>query len=335
MQSIGHLAKYGHFDELRSRAAAGEKVDLAVVFDRAVTDFRTVKRNPGHQKILHWCINEGLDFEARAGWLNQTVVCLAARYGNSEIIESMIRTGLPDNPFSRTSVGDAEFLKTYAARHELSDLKDVNGFNLLFYCADSGLGRRDEETKRRLTEICQLLLDYGVSPSHEVVFELPIFPAFLCASAGGNEEVMQLLLERDGLPSARFHQTLEHSLEPHQRSGEPFYHVADLILQHGFDINARPNGGRTLLHGSANRGSLNAVRWLLQHGANPNAIDERGRTPLHVAAERNTSTSVITLLVDAGSKINARDTDGKTPLDCACDNKRVKVIEYLESSGGR
>jgi hypothetical protein len=49
--SLSHLAKYGHFDEFRRRASTFENLDLAEVFDRAVTDFRTVKRNSGHQTL--------------------------------------------------------------------------------------------------------------------------------------------------------------------------------------------------------------------------------------------------------------------------------------------
>ncbi len=330
------LAKYGHFEELLRRVAAGENLNLACVFDRAVTDFRTVKRNPGHHKILQWCIDQGLDFNARAGWLNESVVCLAAGYGNNEIIESMTRKGLPDNPFARASVADVEFLQNYASYQELADLKDENGFNLLFYCAESGLGRRDERMKTRLTKVCKLLLDQGVSTSQEVKNELQIFPAFLCASRGGNVEVMRQLLDHGGLTPQRFRQALEHSLEPHQRSGEPFYQIAELILQYGFKINeVIPGQSRTLLHGSANRGTLKAVRWLLQQGADPNVLDKNGRTPLHVSAERNSFTSVIKLLIEAGSELNASDASGKTPLDYAREKKRTKVAEYLVSIGGR
>jgi ankyrin repeat protein len=332
--SIGDLAKYGRFEELQVRAAAGEEVDLAGVFERAVADFRTVKRNSGHQKILEWCVDGGLDPGARAGALRRSILSLAAAAGNREIVAYMLRNKRLDNPFAWASLGDVDALRDYARGHDLAALRDENGFNLLFHCAESGLGRRDELTKRRLTEVCRLLLERGVSPVDEVQYALPIFPAFLCAMCGGNARIMHLLLESGGLRPQRFHLVLEHALEPHQRSGEPFYDVAACILQHGFDINQlAADRGRSLLHGAANRGTKKAVQWLLDNGADPNALDTNRRTPLHVCAQRNTTTGVIKLLLDAGSQPVAVDNAGKTALDYARENKRTKIAAHLESLG--
>jgi hypothetical protein len=77
---IGELAKFGYYEQVCRRAATIENLDLAFLFDRAVSDFRTVRRKPGHQRILQWCIDQGLDLDARAGWMNQPVVCLAAQF---------------------------------------------------------------------------------------------------------------------------------------------------------------------------------------------------------------------------------------------------------------
>ncbi len=332
--SISDLAKYGHFGELQRRFSAGEVVDLARVFERAVTDFRTLKRNAGNLKILQWCVDQGLDVEARAGWLDRSIICLAAAAGNNEIVQHLVRKQSTENPFVWASLGEVESLESYASGHDLSELRDTNGFNLLFNCAESGLGRRDGKTRERLTKVCRLLLDHGVSPLLEVELELPISPAFLCAASGGNSEIMRLLIENGGLPADRFHLVLEHSLEPHQRSGEPFYDVASCILAHGYDINElRADQGRSLLHGAANRGTVKAVKWLLQNNADPNGLDVDGKTPLHVCAERNTSTAVAELLVDAGCKLNAVDSLGKTALDYARDNKSSTIVKYLESIG--
>jgi ankyrin repeat protein len=208
-------------------------------------------------------------------------------------------------------------LSGYAARHEIAGLKDKNGFNLLFYCASSGLGRRDENMKRRLAAVCRLLLDSGVSPRHEVERELPIFPAFLCASSGENENVMQLLLDHGGLRR------------------EPFYPIAELILRNGFNLNEMGDQHRTLLHGSASRGTIKAVKWLLENGAKPCVLDKHGRTPLHVSAAKNTSAAVLQLLAEAGGELNSRDASGKTPLDYARENNRAKVVAYLLSVGAK
>ena len=333
--SIDQLAKYGHFEELRRRVQDGVVLDLSRVFELAVTDFRTVKRNPGHQKILQWCLDNGLSYKARMGWLNESLVCLAARFGNNPIISSLLDHDFPEDLFDRSAIGDSGYLSRAACQCELSKQRDTNGFNLLFSCAASGLGLNDDHVRSRLVEVCQFLLDQGVSPVEEICVDIPIFPAFLCASFGGNVEVMKLLLDHGGIRLERFHQTLEHSLEPHQRSGEPFYHIAKLIIEHGFDLNSRSSHGRTLLHGAANRGTINAVRWLLQNGADPNGLDELGRTPLHVCAERNMSTSVARMLLEAGSDLNATDTTDRTALDYARQKKRVKIVAYLTSLGAR
>ncbi len=143
---------------------------------------------------------------------------------------------------------------------------------------------------------------------------------------------MNLLLERGGMAVRRLDGVLEIALEPHQRSGEPFYDVADCLLQQGFDVNRlSADQGRSLLHGAANRGTIKAVKWLLAHRADPNGLDLLGRTPLHVCAQRNTSTTVIKLLIDAGSKRNSKDDSGKTAI--CHENKRAKVVEYLKSIG--
>jgi ankyrin repeat protein len=333
-RTIRDLAKWGRFEDLQRQASSDAEVDLALIFERAATDFRTVPRRPGHLRILKWCIDQGLDVDARVGAYHQPIVCLAAAAGNREIIEYIRSLKRLSDPFHWASLGEVELLRRYGVDNRLAALRDVNGFNLLFYCAASGLGRRDDSMKQRLEDVCEFLLEQDVDPLHEVFFGLPIFPAFLCAASGGNAQILQLLLKAKRLSTDKIQQSLEHCLEPHQRSGEPFYDVAEGLIEQGVDLNEwRASQGRTLLHGAAHRGSVQAVRWLLEKGADQNCKDSNGRTPLHVCAQRNTTTAVVDLLLARGCSWDATDSSGKRALDYARENHRSLVVKRLETAG--
>lgn len=68
-------------------------------------------------------------------------------------------------------------------------------------------------------------------------------------------------------------------------AGDP--NIADLLLSHKADINARTSDGQTPLHFAAQQGQLQAVEWLLKHGADVNARDNKGVTPLSLTKIRN------------------------------------------------
>src|SRR5439155_20945264 len=55
--------------------------------------------------------------------------------------------------------------------------------------------------------------------------------------------------------------------------------VAELLLKHKADINAKDDAGATPLHYAAEAGKVPAVRWLLTKGAVTDIKDEEGYTP--------------------------------------------------------
>jgi hypothetical protein len=148
------VAKLGEFTELEALWNRGQRFDLGVVFERAVTDFRTVKRKPGHQDILRFCIDQGLEIRAET-------VSLAARFGNMVIVDYMERIGLPDDPFIAASMGDLDRMKKRATKLDLADLRDSSGFNLLHVTAGSGLGRFDPKRRDLLDGVCEFLIESG------------------------------------------------------------------------------------------------------------------------------------------------------------------------------
>jgi uncharacterized protein len=56
-----------------------------------------------------------------------------------------------------------------------------------------------------------------------------------------------------------------------------------LLLDAGVDVNAADNRGQTALHGAAEKGYDQVVKFLAEHGGNLNAKDRQGKTPLDAA----------------------------------------------------
>jgi ankyrin repeat protein len=92
--------------------------------------------------------------------------------------------------------------------------------------------------------------------------------------------------------------------------------VAQYLIEHGADLNARTPEGDTPLHQAAYSDSLRLATLLISKGADINAIDLRGRTPLHMAAGSyiKLDPQLIDYLLAKGARINARDLEGNTPL---------------------
>jgi ankyrin repeat protein len=66
------------------------------------------------------------------------------------------------------------------------------------------------------------------------------------------------------------------------------------------------------LHEAAQNWMDEAVRVLLDHGANVGAKDNDGRTPLHKAVE-NRMSKAVRVLLEHGADVGANDNQGRTP----------------------
>lgn len=333
--TILNYAKHGRFDDLKRLVDAGESFSKEEVFNSAVQDFRTVKRNFGHNQILKFVYDLGLTITSRIGWMNQPILCACAMYGNQELIEYIISKETPQDVFSNASLGNLPFFQQTKNIEGIESAFDQNGFNPLHYCAASSIGNIKSDKKRSLVEIASILVKCRVNSKLVVKNNIDLFPVILCAWFGGNELILEILIKQGVTQKQIGNLSIEFALEPHQRNGKPYFHIAQKFIELGWDINFIDSTGRTLLHGSANRGSLKPTQWLLEHGANVNALDGNGKTPMHVASERNTTLGVIELLINYGSEINKRDNLGRTALFYAKLNNRNRVVEFLEGNGAR
>ncbi|KAM5442205.1 hypothetical protein MferCBS31731_002579 [Microsporum ferrugineum] len=70
------------------------------------------------------------------------------------------------------------------------------------------------------------------------------------------------------------------------------------------------------------------VRLLLQHGVDMNARDDRGRTALHDTAETN-DTEMMQLLLDYNADLNIVDESGMVPIEIAASLGNIEAVEVL------
>ena len=113
--------------------------------------------------------------------------------------------------------------------------------------------------------------------------------------------------------------------------------VSSVLLDAGAQPNARTNGGWTPLYMAALSGNRLTVSILLDGGADPNFrnYDEEGSFPLHQAAVQDDPILVSTLL-DAGANPAARSADGRMPIHSAAysTDARTVISTLLRAGAG-
>jgi ankyrin repeat protein len=119
-------------------------------------------------------------------------------------------------------------------------------------------------------------------------------PLLRAAKAGDNEVVRILLAHgadpklatRSGinpLMAAAGVGTKEEDTTGRFKTEADAIETIQLLLDAGLDVNAAESRGQTALHGAAEKGLDQVVKFLAAHGANPNAKDRQGKTPLDAA----------------------------------------------------
>jgi ankyrin repeat protein len=108
------------------------------------------------------------------------------------------------------------------------------------------------------------------------------------------------------------------------------FDVAELLHEHGADVNVRGNREGMLLHVVSRSGLTDTARWLLNHGAVVNAQTVIGWTALHLATW-NKHLEFVQMLLEHGADIHAQNNRGEVALHlAACDRRSHYKIMILQ-----
>lgn len=112
--------------------------------------------------------------------------------------------------------------------------------------------------------------------------------------------------------------------------------VAELLLNHGADINFKDNFGANVLHHCGRR---ETIPLLLERGADATHKDSNGKTPLFPLADERSShvddqtLANVELMIKAGLDLRARDNYGNQAISFAIENGKDKLVDLLSRHG--
>lgn len=110
--------------------------------------------------------------------------------------------------------------------------------------------------------------------------------------------------------------------------------IVDLLLTRGANVNTASNNSQRVmpLHSAVASRHLAIAQALLDHNADVNAKQQDGFTPLHQAAH-NGQLEMVELLLRHGASLDAAKDDGQTALALAEQYGHREVAEFLRRQG--
>ncbi|KAK7609428.1 hypothetical protein JOL62DRAFT_173792 [Phyllosticta paracitricarpa] len=261
-------------------------------------------------------------------WSRQPKLHFAAQEGLLGTLQRLVDNGEDINILDTTYRNLLHVLcmgrGNYIGLDYLLDTMDQEQVNLQEFCDQSTplhvLLSMRQPTVNVINQV-QLLIEHGAdltllcSNSSSYLFE---------AVRGNDPELCRLLLA-----SKEFDVNLQDSNGASALHFAPSVEIAELLIDHGADINLRSENGDCLLIHAIMRGDNDTACFSLDHGAEVNVkIKFSGTTALHEAVGRANST-VVKLLVDKGADILAADYERNSPLHAASALDSSYILEYL------
>jgi ankyrin repeat protein len=298
--------------------------------------------------VVRYLLEHGIDVDAQADTEHSTPLHLASYYGGFKIARLLLDHQADINmrdkngrtPLHGTLVNMNDSLDDYffdAVRFLLEHGADVHALD------------NDHATPLHVVsesggiKAARLLLQHGaVVDAQDNRDSTPLH----VASQSGNAKVARLLLEGGANIHVRnkANQTPQHLLLAMWSKNvlDDDIDAVRIVLESGVDVDSVNDTHRALLHGASYFGSLKVAQLLLDHGANINVRDGESQTPLHRVLDRHDVESdpnrdhffdVTSFLVKRGADIYALDNNRLTPLHFATRRGNLKAARVLLEHG--
>ena len=114
----------------------------------------------------------------------------------------------------------------------------------------------------------------------------------------------------------------------HQAVLENTYEIVKILIQHGFDVNAKTYKGITPLHFAAHRGFAKTTRILIENGAEIDSQTNKKATPL-MAALRKERVEVVNMLYKSGASFEIRDLQNLCPLELSLSMNKKHAFKVI------
>lgn len=323
-------ARTGDYELLRSLLERGALAHSDPGKDNALHFAVQAEKDDNMYAIVERLLEEGCDVNARyENGCTPLHYFLTRSKGKENIVRLFLSRGadinMPDedgdtvlNRLAQNPEASETMLELLLENKADASLADHEGMTPLHKFARGGLAAH-----------VRILLKAGADPS--IRDEHKRQPIQYAAQA--NEATVKALLDFDAevnvtgsdWPSPIVYASSEANLQ-----------VLKLLLDRGADAKSEDPGnpGWTALHAACKRSDPDSAfaDLLIEHGADVNAVTRISKTtPLHNAVS---SAAVVQLLLTKGALADPQDSDGRTPLMIACNNvNSARVVELLIKAG--
>ena len=179
----------------------------------------------------------------------------------------------------------------------LAEIKTEQGISLLqfaAYCGNNFAVNILKKSKKKIDifeaasigdieTISQLL---NTTPDLLNSFSIDGFTALGLASFFGHLSLVKILLNKGANPNIASNNQFK--VAPiHSACAISNFDIAQLLIAHGADVNAKQMQGVTPLHSAAHNGHTKLSKLLIDNGAEISAKMDNGQTPLFMANEKN------------------------------------------------